>query len=200
MLKQQEEAMNLKEMSNFIRKNLAACIVSLLIFGAFGAFLVQQYIVLYDKKNELDQQVKAFYDESLIKQEEFLKREKEVYKQEISIKSEKETYGKKLLELDSLKIKYEKLNAELNESARASSVEMRRQIAEEKLNSLMSEISATGANLRATPECNDKEGLKQYNIAKSKLNEAISFARAHGLYEDYQGFFNANSSLMIPTC
>jgi hypothetical protein len=200
MLNQKEKNMNLKELSDFIRKNLAACIVSLLIFGAFGAFLVQQYIVLYEKKNELDQQVKAFYNESLIKQEEFLKREKEVYKQELSIKSEKETYAKKVLELDNLKIKYEKLNAELNESARVSSVEMRRQIAEEKLNSLMSEFSATGANLRTTPECNDKEGWKQYNIARAKLSEAISFARANGLYEDYEGFFDANSSFMMSTC
>lgn len=192
--------MNLKELSIFIRKNLVACIVSLIFFSTFGVFLAQQYIVLYEKKSELDQQVKAFYNESLIKQEEFLKREKEVYKQEISMKSEKEIYNKKLLELNDLKIKYNKLNAGLNESTRRSSVEMRRQIAEEKLSNLMSEFSATGANLRASPECSDKEGWKQYNIANAKLSEAISFARANGLYEDYKGFFDANSPFMISTC
>lgn len=192
--------MSLDELSNFIRKHLGACITSLFIFSAFGAFLIKQYMDLYEKKNQLDQQVKEFYKDNLAKEHEFLKREKEIYRQEISMESKKEAFERKITELEGFKIKYEKLNLDLKESTRNSSVAMRRKIAEDKLSNLMSEFSEMGVNLRRTPECGDKDAWKQYNMAEAKLSEAMTFARANGLYEYYQGFFNANSSFMIKVC
>ncbi len=192
--------MNLTELSHYIRRNIVATITVLIIFSAFGVFLVKQYMDLYDKQTQLDQKVKDFYDSSLLKEQELLKREKELYKQEISLQNEKYIYQKKSLELSELKNKYEKINSELEEKTKNSSETMRRQLAENRLSTLMSEFSAMGISLRQPPDCNDKEGWKQFNAARAKLSEAMSFARANGLYEDYQSFFNANSSFMLKGC
>ncbi len=37
-------------------------------------------------------------------------------------------------------------------------------------------------------------------LAKAKLSEARSFALMNELYDDYQEFFNANSSMIISSC
>lgn len=192
--------MNLNELSIFVRKNLAAFIISLFVFGAFGAFLVDKYMALYESRVKLEEKVKEFYTDSLNKEKEFSSRENELYKLEVSLRSEKESYEKKMAELEDVKKYYEGLNAELNEKARASSVAIRKQAVEDKLSTLMSEFTALGVNLRQFPECNDKDGWRQYNIAKAKLSEMMSFANANGLYQDYQGFFIENFSSVIVRC
>ncbi|QLV66999.1 hypothetical protein HV237_03215 [Citrobacter sp. RHBSTW-00570] len=184
--------MNLEELSLMIRKNLAAWVAVIITCAAAGAFLINQYVDLYDKKNELDHQIKEFYAIKNNKEEELLKREKYIFKQEIFVKNEKESYEKRLNELNELKKNYDILSAELNTNAQNASLIIQRQVAEDKLRALMSEFSAMGISLNQPPECKDKESRKQYNIAKAKLSEARSFALANELYDDYQGFFNAN--------
>ena len=42
--------MNLEELSLMIRKNLAAWVAVIITCAAVGAFLINQYVDLYDKK------------------------------------------------------------------------------------------------------------------------------------------------------
>lgn len=192
--------MDLDALSKSIHKHLAPWLFVFVVCAAAGVFFIQQYSELYTRKNELDQQIKAFYDSKSDKEQLLLKREKELYQQEVTVKNDKEKYARKLEELESIKKNFETLSAELKIHAQDLSLERQKQIASDKLRLLMSEFSSMGINLNRPPECNDKEGWKIYNSAKAKFSEAESFANANGLYDGYRGFFNSNSGMVISTC
>lgn len=192
--------MDFDALSKSIHKHLAPWLFVFVVCAAAGVFFFQQYSELYTRKNELDQQIKSFYDLKSDKEQLLLDREKELYQQEVTVKNDKEKYVRKLEELENIKKNYEALSAELKIHAQDLTLERQKQINSDKLRVLMSEFSSMGVNLNRPPECSDNEGWKIYNSAKAKFSEAESFASANGLYAGYRGFFNSNSGMIITTC
>lgn len=65
-----------------------------------------------------------------------------------------------------------------------------------ELNSLASQVSQLGVNLREKPPC-DPDELRRYNQGKTLISQISSRARAAGLSSKFDGFVQSNSRKMF---
>lgn len=90
--------------------------------------------------------------------------------------------------------------ARLKEYGEKVSVARVQHEAEMQLRQMMSDFTAMGVNLNTSIMCRDQAAETRYNIAATKMSEALALAEAYGLYQSYQEFFFRNAKTSYHTC
>lgn len=176
-------------------------LIVIVICAPFAYYIFEEYKGLQILKNEHSKEVNSFYVKAADAERDIIRRQGESYKQEIALQEMKSEYESKLNELKTLR---ENINAEYAALAvreKEVAYSNQRHIAIEQLQKMMSEFSSLGVDLNRSPKCEDsEEKWQKYNMARVKLREAVAYARANGLYDEYEVFFTSNSSFIVSSC
>lgn len=189
------------------KKFIVPTIMMMLLYAGGWLVIWGEYKEVLKEKNQLAAERKSLNDEVINLEKNrasaaivLAEKKTELEKREFILQQLEGQNKEKLsaLQEGSLEVR---ANLERLQSAQATVSKIQRaKEVEDKIQTLMSKFSELGVNLNASLRCDDIEGERRFNAAKSIYSEIYTLAEANGLVEKYNHFFFRNGQSMYSSC
>jgi hypothetical protein len=198
--------MDLKTAMVLTRRFLAPTVVVILMLAGSMAWVWGEYKEVVKQRGQLVAERQAFNDEKLTLERHradsliaLSERKAELDKREFIVQQREKDYQEQLSNLQQRVAEYDTASAKLKQAQAEVSEAQRIKTAEEKIERLMSEFSAIGANL-SRRTCDDTEAQRRYDAAQAKHSEIYTLIKAYGLKGRYDHFLNSTRGITIYSC